>query len=227
VIALLLSPESDGSDKWESHFVTSVPSAELGETAVVPEPNFPAQPDEFVGRNSQIEAFRQVLAQGLLTGRTPSFAVLGDCGVGKSSILLTNAVSDEIGPRELSDQYERKDLRRLTEKALLLRVGRGRYKLYHPVFRRIPERRMKRSPRATASTTLVAGRKARHRPNHRADSIPLTHFPLSHSSFFHHFHSTCILKIGSLRKWTTARLLLRIRSSAPWERMQSFSTQAK
>jgi hypothetical protein len=55
---------------------------------VVPEPNFPAQPDEFVGRNTSIEAFRQVLAQGLLTGRTPSFAVLGDWGVGKSSLLL-------------------------------------------------------------------------------------------------------------------------------------------
>src|SRR5439155_18089266 len=32
--------------------------------------------------------FPQVLAQGLLTGRTPSFAVLGDWGVGKSSLLL-------------------------------------------------------------------------------------------------------------------------------------------
>src|SRR5262249_53435933 len=52
------------------------------------EPNFPARPDEFIGRNVQIEAFRQVLAQGLLTGRTPSFAVLGDWGVGKSSLLL-------------------------------------------------------------------------------------------------------------------------------------------
>lgn len=55
---------------------------------MVPEPNFPAQPDEFVGRDSQIEAFRLVLAQGLLTGRTPSFAVLGDWGVGKSSLQL-------------------------------------------------------------------------------------------------------------------------------------------
>src|SRR5438876_188163 len=69
-------------------FVTSVPIPRNGATAVVPEPNFPAQPDEFVGRDTQIEAFRQVLAQGLLTGRTPSFAVLGDWGVGKSSLLL-------------------------------------------------------------------------------------------------------------------------------------------
>src|SRR5438046_10333237 len=69
-------------------FVSSVPIRRNGATAMVPEPNFPAQPDEFVGRDTQIEAFRQVLAQGLLTGRTPSFAVLGDWGVGKSSLLL-------------------------------------------------------------------------------------------------------------------------------------------
>ena len=63
-------------------------SASTGEAAVIPEPNFPARPDEFVGRNGQVQAFHQVLAQGLLTGRTPSFAVLGDWGVGKSSLLL-------------------------------------------------------------------------------------------------------------------------------------------
>jgi hypothetical protein len=69
-------------------FVTSVPIRRNRATTVVPEPNFPAQPNEFVGRDTQIEAFRQVLAQGLLTGRTPSCAVLGDWGVGKSSLLL-------------------------------------------------------------------------------------------------------------------------------------------
>jgi len=55
---------------------------------VLPEPNFPARPEEFVGRKPQVEAFEQVLVQGLLTGRTASFAVLGDWGVGKSSLLL-------------------------------------------------------------------------------------------------------------------------------------------
>jgi hypothetical protein len=72
-------------------FVTSVPILELGAIAVIPEPNFPAQPDEFIGRNTQVEAFQQVLAQGLLTGRTPSFAILGDWGFGKSSLLLKYA----------------------------------------------------------------------------------------------------------------------------------------
>src|SRR6266576_2150093 len=61
---------------------------DFGRSDVLPEPNFPARPDEFVGRDTQIEAFREVLAQRLLTGRTPSFAVLGDWGVGKSSLLL-------------------------------------------------------------------------------------------------------------------------------------------
>ena len=55
---------------------------------VLPEPNFPARPDEFVGRTRQIELFRQALRQGLAAGRTSSFAILGDWGIGKSSLLL-------------------------------------------------------------------------------------------------------------------------------------------
>jgi len=55
---------------------------------VIPEPNFPANPDEFVGRKPQLEAFRRALQQGRKTGRSPSFAVLGDWGIGKSSLLL-------------------------------------------------------------------------------------------------------------------------------------------
>jgi len=53
-----------------------------------PEPNFPVRPDEFVGRRQQIEAFREALQQGLAAGRTSSFAILGDWGIGKSSLLL-------------------------------------------------------------------------------------------------------------------------------------------
>lgn len=55
---------------------------------MLPEPNFPVRPDEFIGRNEQIETFRHALQQGLGTGRTSSFAVLGDWGIGKSSLLL-------------------------------------------------------------------------------------------------------------------------------------------
>jgi hypothetical protein len=55
---------------------------------VLPESDFPARPDEFVGRTQQIEAFRQALRQGLAAGRTSSFANLGDWGIGKSSLLL-------------------------------------------------------------------------------------------------------------------------------------------
>jgi hypothetical protein len=53
-----------------------------------PEPNFPVRPDEFVGRSHHIEAFRKALQQGLTAGRTSSFAILGDWGIGKSSLLL-------------------------------------------------------------------------------------------------------------------------------------------
>jgi hypothetical protein len=55
---------------------------------MLPEPNFPAKPDEFIGRKAQIAAFRQALQQGLATGRTSSFAILGEWGIGKSSLLL-------------------------------------------------------------------------------------------------------------------------------------------
>src|SRR5260370_29711215 len=53
-----------------------------------PEPNFPVRPDEFVGRKQHIETFREALQQGLTAGRTSSFAILGDWGIGKSSLLL-------------------------------------------------------------------------------------------------------------------------------------------
>lgn len=55
---------------------------------MLPEPNFPVKPDDFVGRTVQIEEFRRALQFGLVTGRTSSFAILGDWGVGKSSLLL-------------------------------------------------------------------------------------------------------------------------------------------
>jgi hypothetical protein len=57
------------------------------EKKMLPEPNSPVQPDEFIGRRPEIRAFRLALQQGLLTGRTSSFAVLGDWGMGKSSLL--------------------------------------------------------------------------------------------------------------------------------------------
>jgi len=49
---------------------------------VLPEPNFPVRPDEFIGRQAQIEIFCQALRQGLQAGRTASFAILGDWGIG-------------------------------------------------------------------------------------------------------------------------------------------------
>ena len=55
---------------------------------MLPEPNFPVRPEEFVGRRRQIETFCQALQQGLEAGRTASFASLGDWGIGKSSLLL-------------------------------------------------------------------------------------------------------------------------------------------
>src|SRR5438094_4012910 len=55
---------------------------------MLPEPNFRVRPDEFVGRTREINIFCQDLQQGLVTDRTASFAILGDWGIGKSSLLL-------------------------------------------------------------------------------------------------------------------------------------------
>src|SRR5216117_2423645 len=76
-------------------FVTSVPIRRNGATAMVPEPNFPAQPDEFVGRDTQIEAFRQVLAQGRSEERRVGKGVLPcvDLG-GRRSIKKKKRTSD-------------------------------------------------------------------------------------------------------------------------------------
>jgi|SRR5215472_7164961 len=130
-----------------------------------PEPNFPVRPDEFVGRRQQIEAFREALRQGLAAGRTSSFAILGDWGIGKSSLLLKFAAvcaepayailpilfsaSTDIhdymrSPRACSTnsgmpcwlcQTHREHRARLVEKGVLIRTGRARYKLYHQLFR--------------------------------------------------------------------------------------------
>ena len=58
------------------------------ELQVLPEPNYPVSPDQFVGRKTPSEAFTLALQQGLAAGRISSFAVLGDWGIGKSSLLL-------------------------------------------------------------------------------------------------------------------------------------------
>jgi hypothetical protein len=72
------------------------------EEAVLPQPNSPVSPEQFIYRSTPIEAFRQCLRQGLLTGRTLSFAVLGDSGIGKSNLLLKFiATCHEFGYRML------------------------------------------------------------------------------------------------------------------------------
>src|SRR5438105_2156790 len=55
---------------------------------MLPEPNFPVRPERFIGRRRQVEAFEEALRYGSVTGRMTSVAVLGDWGIGKSSLLL-------------------------------------------------------------------------------------------------------------------------------------------
>src|SRR5439155_23188561 len=58
------------------------------EVAVLPEPNFPIKPGEFIGRRVHLETFTEALRSSARTGRMASFAVMGDWGIGKSSLLL-------------------------------------------------------------------------------------------------------------------------------------------
>src|SRR6266853_3504804 len=88
-----------------------------------PEPNSPVRPDEFVGRSHHIEAFREALQQGLTAGRTTSFAILGDWGIGKSSLLLKFAAlctqsSFAILPVFISASSDVRDYLRLAENLL-------------------------------------------------------------------------------------------------------------
>ena len=60
---------------------------------MLPEPNFPVRPDEFIGRQAYLESFRDSLRHSAITGRMASFALLGDWGIGKSSLLFKLAAT--------------------------------------------------------------------------------------------------------------------------------------
>jgi hypothetical protein len=55
---------------------------------MLPEPSLPAKPADFIRRAREIESFKAALRQSLITARMPSFAVLGNWGIGKSSLLF-------------------------------------------------------------------------------------------------------------------------------------------
>ena len=48
---------------------------------------------------------------------------------------LAGAQRDENNPRHFIPAFQYEHFARLTGKGLLIRTGRGRYKLYHPLFR--------------------------------------------------------------------------------------------
>jgi hypothetical protein len=69
---------------------------------MLPEPSFPAKPSDFVGRAREIDSFKAALRQSVVTGRMPSFAVLGNWGIGKSSLLFKLAdCCSQMQPRIL------------------------------------------------------------------------------------------------------------------------------
>lgn len=86
---------------------------------MLPEPNFPVKPDEFIGRQVHLDAFADALESSARTGRMASFAVLGDWGIGKSSFLLKLSTcsdpSSRMLPITLSVSKEISDYMRFAE----------------------------------------------------------------------------------------------------------------
>ena len=87
---------------------------------MLPEPSFPANPADFVGRAHEIESFKAALRQSVFTRRMPSFAVLGNWGIGKSSLLFKLAyccrqIDPAILPVHLSISQDIEDYRRFAE----------------------------------------------------------------------------------------------------------------
>jgi hypothetical protein len=60
---------------------------------MLPEPNFPVKPNEFIGRKDYLDAFTEALRHSALTGRMASFSLLGNWGIGKRSLLLKLAAT--------------------------------------------------------------------------------------------------------------------------------------
>lgn len=67
------------------------------------QPDLPIQPAYFVGREEELNRFRWIIEEGRNSGRTSSAAILGEWGIGKSSLLLKflsilqNEYKDSIG----------------------------------------------------------------------------------------------------------------------------------
>jgi hypothetical protein len=57
----------------------------------------------------------------------------------EKEIALLHAIAasdeDEFNPAPFAQRFHPQYFRRLSDKGLLIRAGRGRYKLYHPLFR--------------------------------------------------------------------------------------------
>jgi hypothetical protein len=49
--------------------------------------------------------------------------------------VATSSDNEDVGPGQFGSRFQSEYFRRLTERGLLVRTGRGRYRLYHPLFR--------------------------------------------------------------------------------------------
>jgi len=66
------------------------------EIPVLPEPNYPVSPEQFIGRKTPSEAFTLALQLGLAAGRISSFAVLGDWGNRRFAESLLDGLAEAL-----------------------------------------------------------------------------------------------------------------------------------
>jgi hypothetical protein len=101
---------------------------------------------------------------------------------------------EESNPAPFAQKFPHIYFKRLADKGLLIRAGRGRYKLYHPLFRQFLRQQERAAGRRAQgsnhnsysnSTQKVPGRRPGTALTHRADSLPLAICPPYPFPFFH------------------------------------------
>ncbi|MGH9644644.1 MAG: hypothetical protein ACRD3Q_19750, partial [Terriglobales bacterium] len=86
------------------------------------------------GNTSPAHAWREISARLEREKFQSDLAQLSEKDVGLLRTLAA-AHEHEFSPTPFVKQFQYEYFRRLTERGLLIRSGRGRYKLYHPLFR--------------------------------------------------------------------------------------------
>lgn len=84
----IISIKWNNCNKWNFHKLLLLQLGGDDMPMTFFEPTYPVDPANFVGRGEEIKKFKDSVEQGISSSRTPSSAILGEWGIGKSSLLL-------------------------------------------------------------------------------------------------------------------------------------------